>query len=402
MNVNIIHKYIVAGIVILVVLVGLGFFYINNVNSGYIAIADEIIETCKNEGYRPACYDVEIPKVMDRGLSMEEAFEVTKVVQDKDDAYLYCHVLGHYLAIKETAKDPSRWKEVVSRAPGGICSNGAIHGAFQERFRVESLPDAEIEELKLELEGVCEKRENWNPTPLEGATCTHAFGHLTMYVTDANIDKSLILCDEISNNTDGRDLRQLCYDGVFMQLYQPLEPDDFALIEGQEIETKSEAIAFCDQFDGEIRGACISESWPLWREDLQSNPQETVDFCSRLKNDPKEEKRCYTAIFYVLTALSNLDEEWVSNYCTGIEASRQPQCFANAASRMIETDWRNIDRAIALCKVADGFGVSDECYDELLLYSSYNFVIGSEEFDQLCDSLPDPWRGQCFARSIDI
>src|SRR3989344_1241885 len=178
--------------------------------------ATRVVEICADAENRPLCYDKEIPKLMDEGLSMEETFAVTRIVQDFDPTYVYCHVLGHILSEKETAKDPSKWLEVVHRAPSGICSNGGIHGAFQERFRTESLPDAEVEELKLILKGACRETDSWRPTRMEQATCTHALGHLSMYLTNANMARSLSVCDAVAYNEGGYDFRQLCYDGAFM------------------------------------------------------------------------------------------------------------------------------------------------------------------------------------------
>lgn len=360
------------------------------------AYADEVIASCADDQYRPGCYDLEIPKLMDRGLSMEEAFVVTRIVQSKDDVYTYCHVLGHYLSAKETAKDPSKWKDVVVRAPSGVCSNGAIHGAFQERFRTDALPDAAIDELKKELSGICEARAGWEPTRLEQATCTHALGHLTMYVTEANIEKSLDLCDDIALNRDGYDFRQLCYDGAFMQIFQPLEPDDFALIEGKEIETPEEASVFCSAFSGSRRGSCVSESWPLSLQEIEM-PKGVINHCSVL-GDEAEISRCHTALFYMLTAIRGLDTAWVYDFCSGVDDGLTGQCFANAASRFIEVDWGNIDEARSICEHASTFGVADQCYEELLLYSTYNFNRGSEAFFELCGALPDTWRKQCLAQ----
>jgi hypothetical protein len=354
--------------------------------------ADTIIAICKDAEYRPSCYDREIPRLMDQGFSMEGAFGVTRIVQDRDDAYQYCHVLGHLLSAKETAKDPSKWKEVITRSPSGLCSNGAIHGAFQERFRVESLPDVALLDLKKNLDGICEPRDGWSPTRLEQATCTHALGHLTMYVTDADINKALSLCDEIALNKDGYDMRQLCYDGVFMQIYQPLEPDDFSLIAGKEVTSKEQATTFCDTFTGRYRSSCVSESWPLSLKEIQS-PKGFVNFCLVLTGD--ERNRCYTGIMYVLTAISNLSEEWVTDFCPQLPGHLEDDCFAHGASRIIETDWRNIDKAVHICEVASIYNVSDACYQELVTYSTYNFKQGSDEYYHICGLLPTAWKEAC-------
>src|SRR6185369_2960133 len=97
-------------------------------------LADRVIQKCKTANPRDVCYNIEIPRLM-KFISMEDAFSVTRIVQDKDPQFLYCHVLGHELASIETKKDPSKWKEVIGRCPSGVCSNGCVHGAFQEKYK---------------------------------------------------------------------------------------------------------------------------------------------------------------------------------------------------------------------------------------------------------------------------
>ena len=359
--------------------------------SQYAAI---IVEKCSGEGYRPSCYDKEIPKVMGKA-TMEQAFAVTRLVQEKDSEYFYCHVLGHELSARETAKDISKWKDVIARCPSSMCSNGCIHGAFQERFRAESLPDADIAELKPQLQGICERRPGWNPTGLEKGTCYHALGHLSMYITEANIKKSVELCREVTAGNTREDYSQICFDGAFMQIFQPLEPEDFALVEGKQPK-KEELASFCGQFSGEEKGSCWSEGWPLYYNEIIT-PQGLVEFCSQMRIDGQED-RCYNALFYVVTAQFNLDVNRVTDFCSNLPQERKGQCFANASSRMIETDARLIDRSTALCATAAALGVGQKCYEELLVYSTYNFHAGSENFYRLCNALPDPWNTMCLAR----
>lgn len=355
--------------------------------------ASRVVATCAEAPDRGLCYDKEIPRLMDQGYSMEDAFAVTRIVQDLDRSFVYCHVLGHILSEKETAKDPDKWLSVVHRVPSGICSNGGIHGAFQERFRTESFPDAKVEELKPILAGACKEADGWNPTKMEQATCTHALGHLTMYITSADIEKSLAVCDAVALNENGYDFRQLCYDGAFMQIYQPLEPEDFDLIAGKEI-TREMRDGFCAQFGGQAHDSCVSESWPLYRLELEK-PQGTVAFCSALSSGDSQD-RCYRGIFYVLTALFRFDENRIADFCGGFAPDLSGFCFANAASRIVETDWRNIERSAALCARADAAGVGDSCFDELIRFSTYNFHPGSREALALCGALSSPYDEQCF------
>lgn len=360
-------------------------------------LADQIVAKCASSSYHPTCYNESVPALMDNpGISMEQAFDVTRLIQTADSTFPYCHVLGHDLSAKEVDKNPDKWKDVVSRCPSGMCSNGCIHGGFQEKFRAETLTDPQITAIMPDLETICEKRADWNPTGLEQASCYHALGHMTMYMTNADIPKSIGLCQQISKKSDGRDYTQLCYDGVFMQIFQPLEPEDFALVKGKG-PTKETDLAFCSKFDKAPKSSCMSESWPLFQSDIQSDPKNLVKFCSRFDED--QQGRCYEALIYVETAQFNFDPTKIEDYCGGLPADVQGSCFGNAASRFIETDYQNIDKSVHICSKAQLESAKSSCFSELLQYSTYNFHAGSPEFYELCNGLPSPWKQQCLTKS---
>lgn len=385
---------LIAGIIIMTALFGVSYVITMDPNSDAALekYANEVIASCKNSGYTPACYDKEIPKLMDRGVTMEQAFKVTYLIQEKVPDYFYCHVLGHNLSAKETAKDPSQWTKVVARCPTGMCSNGCLHGSAQERFRDDALSEEEIQALIPELDQICEPSNGRDFTGLEQASCYHALGHLSMYISGADIDVATGVCDQIAVKGE-QDYTRTCYEGAYMQIFQPLEPEDFALVEHIPAQTIEDAAAFCDSFVGERRAACHRESWPLYRETLdEAEGMET--FCT-LVPDPESKKRCYNAIFYIMTVQLHFDEARIEDLCVGFDEKRRGQCFANAASRMIETDYRLVDKAASMCALAEAHGVGKRCYDELMFYSTFNFHEGSDAFKALCQSLPEPWRASC-------
>lgn len=369
---------------------GLPFFGKKNLEQ----YAADVVRLCSKESYKPKCYDEEIPKLMDRGLSMEEAFQVTVIIQDMVSDYFYCHVLGHNLAAKETAKDPNQWTSVVARCPTGMCSNGCLHGAAQERFRDDTLSEDQVRALIPQLSNICEQGHGRDYTELERASCYHSLGHLAMYITGADIQTATDVCDKIAKKESGDDYTQTCYEGAYMQIFQPLEPEDFALVKDIAPKSSTEAEKYCDTFSGEYRAACHRESWPLYGDALTKKGGLEL-FCS-LVPDPLSVRRCFNAMFYVLTAQFNFDSSKIVALCENFPERRKAQCFANAASRFIETDYRLIQDAIHLCEVATAHGVGERCYDELLFYSTFNFHKDSDAFNSLCSALPDAWKTRCF------
>lgn len=359
--------------------------------------AKDIVEVCRSEAYRPSCYDREIPKLTEK-ISMEQAFQVTSLVQEQDRSYTYCHVLGHDLSAIEVQKDPDNWKDVVSRCPSGMCSNGCIHGGFQEKFRAETFTDQQISEVLPDLKIICEERDSWKPTGLEQGSCYHALGHLTMYLTAADIGKSIGLCDQIAKKSDQRDLTPVCYDGVFMQIFQPLEPEDEALIKGKE-QTKDSVAAFCDKFSEVHKSHCWNESWPLFYKEI-TTPAGLVQHCSKLRG--QYEDRCYNGLVYVIMAQFNLDPSKMLAFCPGLPTSRIGTCFGNAASRMIEVDYRNISKAVDFCTKSQVSDPGSGCFSNLARYSAFNFKANSLQFFEMCNALPDPWKKQCLERPNDI
>lgn len=361
--------------------------------------AGEVMKVCEDAAYTPSCYDREIPKLMDAyGISLEEAFQVTEIVQNKDSGYPYCHVLGHNLSAKEASKDLSKWSGVIAKCPEGQCSNGCLHGAFQERFRDENLSAEELEAVIPQLSDVCNDGSGRTFTELERGSCYHALGHLTMYVTKADPEESVELCDRIMAGGDF-ERRHLCYDGVFMQIFQPLEPEDFALIEDVAPETKQEALALCDAFSGLAHGSCMLESWPLFIDELKA-PKGLSNFCEGFGNQASVD-RCYYGLFYLMPVQFNFDKSRIVSFCDGIRDPYRGQCFAKAASRHIESDKKFVPEAVSYCRLAENRGVAEDCWREMLFYSRFALKRDSASFNQLCELLPGEWQEQCFDPTLE-
>jgi len=387
-------------------------------SASFESYADRIFTECssiRSSSGRRACYELEVPKLVG-AISVRGAFEVTELIQKKDPTYLWCHNMGHQISEREYAKDPSRWKEVITQCPVGACSNGCIHGAMQAHFREASLGGVELKEVMPDLQSLCEERDDWHPTGLEQASCYHELGHLSVYLTGADINEAVGVCDTIGIKDDGRNFLQTCKEGIFMQIFEPREPEDFALVydlipSKEKLESCEQFIgeakgacwekgwngsaeSFCNQFSGPERAACFNEAWVVQDKDKLATPEGIINYCMFAENQDQK-KICYNKLVFSLMALFEFDEERMKKVCVGLPEEVKGACFAHTASRMVETDKDLISRAVEICKFAEEFNLGERCYNELLYYSTFSLHAGSEEFIQYCRHLPDPWNTKC-------
>lgn len=355
------------------------------------SLAKEIRETCKGAKNAEICYEKEIPKVMDTPLylSLEQTFQITKLVQNLDKTYNSCHVLGHKISAKETQKNPTAWKDVLSRCPQGMCSNGCIHGAFQERFRAESFSDKMIEKYKPELLQVC--TDKTITSGLVRGSCIHAIGHLAMYITNADIKKSLSLCTEITKSQHNESYKQICFDGAFMQIFQPIEREDISLVRNISVK-KETALTFCDQFPSDEKVSCWRESWPLTVKDILQD-KGVERFCNKL--DGPNQSSCYTSLFYIIPLQFQFNTEKMRNYCLNLSENLQKECLGIGAVRFIQNDYENGPLAIQFCKDIKNPMLQEGCFSTLADFASFIYPKKENLLNNFCTSMPSSYQTAC-------
>lgn len=358
--------------------------------------ADVMIERCADAPHRPTCYEEQVPKLVTE-MPTEEIFNVVRAIRSKDREYLYCHVLAHDLGSYEVSLDPDNWLDVIAKGPtDGMCSNGFAHGAIVTRFHDEDLSQEEFEFALQDLSIACEEREGWNPTDLTKAICYHGIGHVLIHMTLADIDKSLQGCEVVGLKEDGRDYRQLCTEGVYMQLFQPLEPEDYALV-GMlpEAPTRATIHDFCTDNSKSDKqfGACWREAWPFFGQEIYES-EGLVNYCGQL-TPAQDQNLCFVSAF-TINGRHNLGEpEEMAATCNGVPQEYQGQCFARGANAFPEEDPQLISEAIDMCGRAEQAAAKDECYEFLAQVASFNFHPESPAFEELCSSLPQKWEDTC-------
>jgi hypothetical protein len=214
-------------------------------------------------------------------------------------------------------------------------------------------------------------------------------------MTLAQVEESLVGCDFIGKKDDGRDYRQLCTEGVYMQLFQPLEPEDYALVDMLPfVPTKDNLKKFCTENsqNNTQYGACWREAWPLFGEDIYT--EGGMDAYCGVLNDAQDKNLCYISAFTINGRHNLGDSKKMAAVCNSLNDENKGSCFARGANAFGEEDPNLVNQGVAMCEKANTKAAQNECFGFLADVASFNFNADSPAFEMLCTALPVPFQKQ--------
>ncbi len=354
--------------------------------------ARAIVADCTAKGGdHSACYESEVPNLYPQ-YDVPSIFSIIREIRTMDPSYQFCHVLGHKVGERVVAEDPSAWVNAIPLNPAdGLCSNGFIHGVVGGRFRSEVLDDATIQKFMPDFKIACEPHDGWQPSDLDRAICYHGMGHLFDFITNADITKSLALCRQVTPDSYER----VCVQGVFMQIYQPLEPDDYALIAQMKEKPSTTTVqTYCKRFSNDpmAQGSCIEESWPLQQPHILDGTA-VGKLCSWEPN-ADEADVCYIAMASIVGRMTLDNPDRTVAACSKFPADRQATCYSYSAEAVLEENRTDASSAIALCQRA-GSAVASQCLSLLVNHAQFMFGPNQSQLQAFCSALPEQYRAEC-------
>jgi hypothetical protein len=323
---------------------------------------------------------------------------VTKLIQDQDPTFAYCHVVAHKLSFEESKKNPENWKQVVNECPLSMCDYGCLHGAMMQHFRGTTLSDSQVKLAIADIKDVCEPRPGYNPSDIDKTMCYHGLGHVAMYMTGGKPERAIPVCQSVANRPGGPDYTDICIQGVFMSVFQSIDPEDAALV--RDIKPSKEQVnAFCRSF-GASEANCRRESFPYFVPEFVS-ADGVVRFCSYATTDTQK-KDCLWDVMNTVT--NNILEKGqgtaeLLDYCGAFTQPLRGWCLSGAAMRLVQNDpGRNAAAANAICVSASAGAGQNECYDNLLYYAAFTYPGHSDAFVSYCTQLSEPWKELCLKK----
>lgn len=357
-------------------------------------LAKKVEGVCTNDTDKETCYQKNISALYP-AYSLTDVFNVIRAVRTEDPSYQFCHVLGHLLGEAVVAEDPAQWADTFRLNPtDGLCSNGFIHGVIGGRFRDYVLDASTTRQFIPEFSAACEPREDWKPTLLDEAMCYHAMGHLYVMITNADLSRALALCGETAGDKGTGDYRDRCFEGVFMQIYQPLEDSDYDLIRKLPIQPTAHNVrTFCALYkENDYVGACLRESWPLFRDQLLDGDG-MHSFCSG-QPDKKAEDVCYLSVSSIIGRMSLDEPKRINARCSQAPPERVATCVTMAARAVLEEDRSDSAKAIGVCQESSP-DVVYQCIGDLVDAAVFTLGNDTPEYRAFCAALPEPYTGAC-------
>lgn len=355
------------------------------------------VALCSHAPDKAACYEANVPKLMQL-IPVESIFPVIREIQKEDLSYRFCHVLAHKLGENEVTRNTDAWVRLMHKnPPDSLCSNGYIHGIIVGRFHKDELLPDQIAAIEPELARACETGDDWHPTDLDKAMCYHGMGHVLTFITGANMPLASSYCKKIAVKESGEDYSQTCISGVFMQIFQPLEPEDFALIARLPMKPSRDTLTtFCSAYSTEEeRSLCFGEGWPLFREDLKT-AEGVQTFCTTSK-DVMTQTNCYRTAFAIGARGSLGNPEKQSTVCAALPLSLGQQCFGVLAEAFVEEDRTAASTAVSVCAHAPDI-YRESCYGYLVKLVTFTFGDDQVNTNRFCAALPIPWQEKCVAQ----
>ncbi|MEI6863805.1 MAG: hypothetical protein WCK46_00320 [Candidatus Adlerbacteria bacterium] len=349
---------------------------------------------CAQKPDSAGCYERTVPRLL-YVVPVTDVFSVIREIQTQDTSYRFCHVLAHNIGQDEVARDTGAWVSLMHKnPPDSVCSNGYIHGIIVGRFHAAELPPEQIDAIEPDLARACEPAADWSPTNLDKAMCYHGMGHVLTFITGADMPRAVSYCKKIAIKTNGEDYSQTCISGVFMQIFQPLEPEDYELIERLPAKPTRDTLAqFCGAYKTEEeRSLCFGEGWPLFRDDLKTAAGVQA-FCTTVK-DSATQTNCYRTALTIGARTSLGQPEKQMAVCSALPGALGQECFGILAEAFVEEDRTQGPAAAAICTHA-GEQYSESCFGYLANLANFTFGSDTVNREKLCAVLPESMRQQC-------
>lgn len=374
----------------------LGYQYLSNYKSADIKKGGDVTmidirrleEKCGGRGGEIDCYAQELTRILQE-KNFEYSLQVLAVLQERDPMKRDCHATAHLMAASEVARDPGKWKELLSAIDPEYCGGGFLHGIIEGLARGD--PSFDFDNPGL-IQEICAQVRESRATSFGRRTCTHIMGHILLVEKVGNVPAAISVCSGLSQGT-----QYDCYFGVFMETYTkenlvahglaalPVVWDD-AMVKNLE--------TLCKTQSGLARKACWLNLPQITINVYGNNPADMYASCySILPIEYREE--CYLKAVDTMASVANWPKvERKTDFCSFFKNNEEEllRCIDVVLSAIAETSPELVERAVVTCETLS-LVLQDVCFS--MFGRQLGYRISAQMQKELCLRVPARFRETC-------
>lgn len=219
------------------------------------------LDKCIKDRKNTNCYE-SVAKKLVGNLTYPQILDFLKNNSENKAIFSSCHLLLHYVG-HELYKKEKNLPMALSEC-SNYCVGGCFHGVAEEYFREKyaNVGNLNEKEFQKDISGACKDRLNCQNMMTNNVT--HGLGHALLFLTDYNLQKTLLMCDKYTHNQ----YSGACFGGAFMENWQSIRFSDH-----QSRNVKTDDLLYpCDTLEKKYLKSCYqNQSENLFTDNVSKN-----------------------------------------------------------------------------------------------------------------------------------
>lgn len=359
------------------------FFFINDIKSLFFKedFTGNVINECQNHRDWRDCYGQKLA-FYNKTQPISDTLLILEGIKNNDLKTRDCHLIAHYIASEETAKDPGNWLDLFQHVDQNSCVGGFIHGALEGKKRFD--PD-----FKLNIATIPEICHTINRHSGDNNLdpCAHAIGHLLLVENYGSITEAVNICKSLPDS-----IKASCSNGVFMEniTRENLIDHDLAKPISYDEESALTLEYLCRSHSRQEELSCWREISHIYAPLAKNNIKKVYQLCLKAPSDNTRDE-CYLHSFNSVLPGNDFSSEDLKQICMPyINTEKVNACIEKAVT--VFTLSNSYDQTKEFCSQ---FNEDQKRYCITVFGQKLSNVVDIDNQSLICQNLKLEYRESC-------
>lgn len=351
---------------------------------GIASEVERLYAACDRYSHKEQCYADGFYRLSQK-TDLTFAKNILLALQRKDPRDARgCHLMAHKIAYAQMEKDPSKWKELLSKQDPNFCTGGFMHGILEKHMQADQKFGLTADQFPV----ICSIVKDQGTL-----SCNHILGHLLLVEKGGYIDYALGICKDVTDNA----ARYECMSGVFMENLTRLNLVDHKLAKPLpwNVENTKKIEALCSRHSGEQAEACWKEISYMYITISDEDPTGLYNKCYSLAQKNFQEA-CYIYGAGNMVVFSNFKAANLPRVCAPFiekDWDMYDKCLGQITGSMMASSPEFRDNVISVCTTA-ARGYNAHCFRQIG-YRLKRANLSDKQKREYCQNAPVDYKEDC-------